>query len=88
MESILQDLHYGVRLLRKNPAFTLIAAIALALGIAANSAVFSLINALLLKPLPFDWIATCSGVKPGDGKCTFWNCSRWNTWFLLAFFPF
>jgi putative ABC transport system permease protein len=54
METVLQDLHFGVRLLRKNPGFTLIAAIALALGIAANSAVFSLINALLLKPLPFE----------------------------------
>lgn len=71
METLSQDIRYGLRMLRNSPTVTLVAVISLALGISANTVIFSVINSILLKSLPFhdpDRIALVWGNAPAEGK--------------------
>src|ERR1051325_6888 len=75
MQTLLQDLRYGARMLAKKPRLTLVAIITLALGIGANTAIFSLVNGLLLRPLPYrdsDRLAIIWTHSPGANVAQDW----------------
>jgi putative ABC transport system permease protein len=70
MNTLIQDIRYGLRLLLKNKGFTAVAVLALGLGIGANTAIFSLVNGVLLRPLPFpnaERIIYFEGKNPAAG---------------------
>src|ERR1700740_1115804 len=83
MDAFLRDLQFGVRLLRKTPAYTFTAIMTLALCIGANTAVFSVVDAVLFRPLPYPrpdrllWISTIARTPQGEFEDTSQDGRTW-----------
>jgi putative ABC transport system permease protein len=86
LEDFFMDIRYGVRMLRQSPAFTIVAVLTLALGIGANTAIFSVVEGVLVKPLPFPkqdqllmlWEKDKDGLRSNTSWATFTDWNREN----------
>ncbi len=72
-ESVWQDVRYGLRQIRRNPGFSIVALVTLALGIGANTAIFTLVHAVMLRELPIAHPETLYRVGEGEGYCCEWG---------------